>query len=123
MEKKETILVVDDEKDIRHAFKKTLESAGYRVLTASSGKECLAKLKKEKINLILLDILMPKMTGVTTLKKIREEYPSLKVMIITVVGEEATKERTVRLGIEGYLVKPIVKLDLVKAVTDVLSEV
>lgn len=120
---KETILVVDDEKDIRNAFKKTLALSGYHVITASSGKACLAKLKTENVNLVLLDILMPKMTGVTTLKKVRELYPTLKVMIITVVGGEETKDKTVRMGIEGYLVKPVGKKDLVKAVVDVLSEV
>lgn len=120
---KETIMVVDDHKDIRLAFKKTLELAGYRVLTASSGKKCMEELKKEKPDLVLLDILMPKMDGVTTLKRIRELYPSLRVVIITVVGSEKTKDRTVKLGIEGYIVKPVGKRELLDAVISILSEV
>lgn len=120
---KKTIMIVDDEKDIRDAFKKTLELAGYKVITASSGKACIDKLKKQKVDLILLDILMPKMDGVVTLKEIRSLHPMLKVMIITVIGSEETKDKTIRLGIEGYLVKPVGKKDLIQTVIDVLSEV
>ena len=121
---KRTVLVVDDEKDIRDAFKTILETEGYRVLTASSGKACLDVLKKEKkVCLVILDILMPKMTGITCLKKIRELYPTLKVLIVTVVGGEETQDKAVRLGIEGYLIKPVGKESLLQTVGDVLCEV
>ncbi|MBM3199350.1 response regulator [Candidatus Woesearchaeota archaeon] len=120
---KPTVIIVDDEKDIREAFKKTLQVKGFNVITASSGEECLTLLKKQKVDLILLDLLMPEMDGVKTLQNIREINKEVKVVIVTAVDKEDVREKTMGLGVEGYLVKPAGKQDLADMVTYVLSEI
>ena len=116
------LLIVDDNEDSREAFKKVLELEGYEVEVASSGKEGLEKIKKHKFNLVLLDILMPKMSGLEMLKKIRKIKPNLKVMMVTVVEKSDTKKSSSGLGIEGYLVKPVENDNLTDAVSYVLKE-
>ncbi len=73
MEKKKSILVVDDEKDIREVIEIYLINEEFEVITACDGLEALEKLKNEAIDLIILDIMMPKLDGIRTCLKIREE--------------------------------------------------
>src|SRR5258707_3434681 len=82
----DNILVVDDDPDIREVLKDRLESLGYRVLTADSGKEGLDLLEKECPQLILLDIEMPALSGIEVLKEIRKRALDLTVVMITAYG-------------------------------------
>ncbi|MDU3352075.1 MAG: response regulator, partial [Clostridium sp.] len=81
MDNNKTILVVDDEKDIREIIEIYLINEGYNIVLASDGIEALEKLKKEKIDLIILDIMMPKLDGIRTCIKIREDKKMPIIML------------------------------------------
>ncbi|MDT8395836.1 MAG: response regulator [bacterium] len=82
-----TVLVVDDEESIRFLYREELEDEGYRVITASDGEEALRKLRKEKPDLITLDIRMPGLDGIEVLQLIREMDKEIPVIMSTAYGE------------------------------------
>ena len=109
------ILVVDDDSDIREALTMVLESRGYQVITAQDGIEGLAYLKAEKPDLMILDLLMPKMDGFGVMKELRDprwaEFSEMPILIQTAVREEASRRRYeletgVELGADDYVEKP-----------------
>ena len=77
------LLIVDDEKEIRDSLARRYKLKGYNTLTAEDGLEALKILSEEKINILISDIMMPRMNGVQLMKAIRQEYPMLKVVMIT----------------------------------------
>ena len=84
---KRTILVVDDEESIRFLYREELEEEGYTVITAEDGEEALRKVRKEKPDLITLDIRMPGMDGIEVLHRIREMDKNIPVIMSTAYGE------------------------------------
>lgn len=82
-----TILVVDDEQSIRFLYREELEEDGYRVITAADGEEALRKVRKDKPDLITLDIRMPGMDGIEVLHRIREMDKEIPVIMSTAYGE------------------------------------
>ncbi len=84
---KSTVLVVDDEQTALVLRKLVLEKSGFRVLTASSGQQALEMLSTESVNLVLSDLLMPKMLGTELARRVKENYPELPVVIISGVNE------------------------------------
>ena len=100
-----TILVVDDEINILDSFKALLEEK-FNVLTATGGEKGLKKLEEENVDIILLDIMMPGMDGIETLKRIKEKDESLEVIMITAVRTVKTAVKAMQLGAYDYLVKP-----------------
>jgi two-component system alkaline phosphatase synthesis response regulator PhoP len=108
------ILVVDDEPDIVEMIKVALESASYQVLTAFNGNECLEKVKKEKPDAIVLDIMMPEKDGFVTCKELKgdPETQEIPVLILTAVGEHFANSRYAKsmgleLEAEDYIDKPV----------------
>ncbi|MFP4548891.1 MAG: response regulator [Fidelibacterota bacterium] len=77
------ILIVDDEKEIRDSLALRYELQGYETLTAKNGKDALKTLSEKKINIVISDIMMPVMNGVQLMKVIRQEFPMIKVVMIT----------------------------------------
>ena len=117
------ILHVDDEPDVLALVKVVLEREGYQVISAESGRECLDVLKKRKVNLILLDIMMPKMSGWEVLKKVRKEYPSTKVVFLTVVKiNEKMLADLMKDGLTDYIQKPCSNVDMVARVKKALGD-
>ena len=113
------ILVVDDEEDIREMVKVLLEDEGYKVSTAADGKSCLAKLKKEKYDLALIDMFMPNMSGRTTLEEIRKDpkIKKTKVAFLTIAQfSEHGMAELKQLGILDYIKKPIENEDFKKRI-------
>jgi len=113
MEKK--ILAVDDDPDIRDALTMILESQGYKVITAQDGIEALANLKAEKPDLMILDLLMPKMDGWAVCKELQDprwaKYRDIPILILTSVREEASRRRYeletgLELDVDDYVEKP-----------------
>ncbi len=82
-----TILVVDDEESIRFLYREELEEEGYRVITAADGEEALRKVRRDKPDLITLDIRMPGMDGIEVLHRIREMDKEIPVIMSTAYGE------------------------------------
>ena len=101
------ILVVDDEKVIGDALSKFLTKKGYYVMIARSGEEALEKVKEEMPHLILLDIMMPGMSGIETLKRIKEINKEVVVVMITAVNEDDIGRKCLELGAYDYIIKPL----------------
>jgi two-component system KDP operon response regulator KdpE len=99
------ILVVDDEERIVNFLRSKLEASGYDVLTAANGMEALGLAQSENPDLVLLDLLMPQMDGLQTLKELRRFSP-VPVIILTAKGADADKIKGLRLGADDYLAKP-----------------
>ena len=110
------ILLVDDDPDILDALTMILESQGYQVIPARDGMEVLANLKKEKPDLMILDLLMPKMDGFAVCKELQDprwsKYKDMPILILTSVREEASRRRYeletgLQLDVDDYVEKPI----------------
>lgn len=102
------ILLIEDEFFIRDLYERYLSKNGYEVITAVDGEEGLNKAQNEKVDLILLDIMMPKMTGLEVLKKIKEDGALAKdtpVYLLTNLGQESIIKDAFKMGAEGYLLK------------------
>ena len=109
------ILVVDDDPDILDAVNMILESQGYQVVTAHDGVEGLANLRAEKPDLMILDLLMPKMDGFAVCKELQDprwsKYRDIPILILTSVREEASRRRYeletgLELDVDDYVEKP-----------------
>ena len=100
------ILLVDDEPEIREFLMGFFESKGFRVFQAENGEEALLVVAKEKPNTVLLDISMPGMDGILTLKKIREMDPAVGVVMATSINDDKIMREATRLGAYAYVLKP-----------------
>lgn len=99
------ILVCDDEKDIVSALKIYLSAEGYRVFEAYNGRNALDIVNKEDIHLVLLDIMMPEMDGITAITKIRE-ISNVPVILLTAKSEDTDKILGLNIGADDYVTKP-----------------
>lgn len=106
------ILVVDDETDLKSALEIALVHEGFVVITASDGEEGLKKAITERPDLILLDIMMPKMSGIDVLKKLQEDEwgKSARVIVMTALADMNKIAEVIEAGGEEYLVKTTVSL-------------
>lgn len=115
MQRKNKILVVDDEQGILDFFKKALSKEGYEVITALSGQEAIKMVKEEKLNLVILDIKMPGIDGIETLKRIKRLNKKITVLMLTAYGTLDSAKEALKLGAQDYMTKPF-KLDYIKEV-------
>lgn len=109
------ILVCDDEKDIVAALKIYLEAEGYGVICAYNGEEALALMQGGEIQLVLLDIMMPVMDGITAMKKLRERS-NVPVILLTAKGEDTDKVLGLNVGADDYITKPFNPLEVIARV-------
>lgn len=119
------VMIVDDEADLCEAVKLLLESRGFEVVTAQSGAEALEKLRKERVDLVLVDFFMPEMTGRRLVVEIRADpkLKDLKLAFLTVVlFGEVGREDLRKLGILDYIQKPFNNEDLVRRVKRMVGE-
>ena len=117
-----TILVVDDEPDIRMGIRLHLLRAGFDVVEASGGEECLLQIASSTPDLVLLDVMMPRMDGWETLERIRATT-TLPVLMLTARGLQQDRERGVRSGAQAYLSKPFDSANLLLEIRTLLAEV
>jgi len=118
------VLIVDDQKDILTSVEMLVEGEGYKAKTASNGKQALAMLKKESFDLVLLDVLMPEMSGREVLQKIRKDskLKKQKVAFLTVVQlSEAGKDVVKKLKPVDYFPKPIEVVNFKKRLKKILK--
>src|SRR5258708_1123952 len=110
---KEKVLVVDDEPSIRKYLQTLLEVDGFDVEAVSSGKDALEKVNKgERPDFIILDVLMPEMNGIETLKELMQADRSLNVIMLSCSNEVGTVVEAIRIGAHDYLTKPFEKTEL-----------
>jgi DNA-binding response OmpR family regulator len=102
-----TLLVVDDEFEICAFLKTFFEERDFIVRTAVSGESALREIEKEKPQVVLLDIQMPGMNGMSTLRKIKQVFPGVKVIMVTAVETREKIEEAIRLGADNYITKPL----------------
>lgn len=100
-----TVLIVDDEEDMRDMIQMYLENAGFNCLQASNGREINQILQKETVNLILLDVMMPNEDGFQVCEKIRDKS-NIPIIFLSAKGEEWDKVRGLQIGGDDYIVKP-----------------
>jgi DNA-binding NtrC family response regulator len=100
------VMLVDDEKDFVEMLSLRLEEIGERVTAAYSGRECLQILEKKEIDVVILDILMPGMDGLATLKEIKKRFPLVEVIMLTGHGTTESAVDGMKLGAFDYLLKP-----------------
>jgi DNA-binding NtrC family response regulator len=108
------VMIVDDEKDFVSIISERLEAIGERVSQAYTGKECLNKLEEDNIDVVVLDILMPEMGGIETLKEIKKRFPLIEVILLTGHGSAETAVEGMKLGAFDYLLKPTEFEDLLE---------
>jgi len=128
MEKQSYILIVDDDPDIREGILTILESQPYRLAAACDGKQCLEMLAKETPDLVILDLLMPRMDGWGVIREMRStpKYSQIPIMVLTTVIEDASRRRYeletgLAMDVQDYVQKPAKPADLLKRVERLLS--
>jgi DNA-binding response OmpR family regulator len=109
------VLVVDDEKEIRDAIEIYLKNEGITVIKAQDGIEAIEKLNEHPIHLIILDIMMPRLDGISTTFKIREEQ-NIPIIILSAKGEDTDKVLGLQVGADDYVTKPFNPLELIARV-------
>jgi CheY-like chemotaxis protein len=127
----EKILVVDDDPDVLEALKVVLESKPYTVITARDGLEGLEKVRQEAPDLIILDLLMPKLDGFGVVRALKEDpryakYSQIPILILTAVREEASRRRYeletgLAMDVDDYVEKPIAPEELLRRVEKLLA--
>ena len=117
--RKPLILTADDDPQILRLVARSLELEDFRVLTAADGEEALAIIEAETLDLVLLDVMMPKMDGFTVCQKVRE-FSSVPIIMITARGQDHDKIKGLNLGADDYLTKPFNIDELIARVQAVL---
>ncbi|MFA7097292.1 MAG: response regulator [Gammaproteobacteria bacterium] len=117
-----TILIVDDSASLRQVVAIALKGAGYDVIEAGDGQEALGKLNGQKIHLIISDVNMPNMDGITFLKQVKQ-HPSYKftpVIMLTTESQEAKKQEGQAAGAKAWVVKPFKPETMLAAVAKLI---
>lgn len=116
------ILIVDDTLFMRTLLKNILFSGGHTIVgEAADGEEGIAKYKELKPDLVTMDVVMPKMNGIESLKGIRQVDPNAKVVMCTAVGQEQMVKLAIKTGARGYIVKPFQAPKVLEEVKNVLA--
>ena len=108
------LMLVDDEERFLTTTGKLMKKMGIDVVTASSGAEALEKLRQETVHVVILDVKMPGMDGITTLKEIKRQYPMVEVIMLTGHGTVESAVEGLQSGATDYLMKPADIPDLVQ---------
>lgn len=121
---KKKILLVDDEKDLVETVSFRLEAFGYKVIPAYDGKEALEKAKKDKPDLIILDLMLPKIDGykVCRMLKFDEKYKNTPVIMFSARAQDSDKELGRQVGADDYITKPFDAAVLLEKIKSLLKE-
>lgn len=113
MTDKKKILVSEDNPDLRKILMMRLEVNGYDVIEAVDGEQALSKVRSERPDLILLDLMMPKLTGFEVVRMLRfeEEFENLPVIVLSALDQQKEREKAIEAGADAYFIKPF-ELDL-----------
>ncbi|MGZ4960709.1 MAG: response regulator [Methylomonas sp.] len=117
-----TVMVVDDSASIRQVVSITLKGAGYEVIEACDGKDGLSKLSGNKVNLIISDVNMPNMDGITFVKELKQlpAYKFTPIIMLTTESQEAKKQEGQAAGAKAWVVKPFQPQQMLMAVAKLM---
>lgn len=110
---KDLVLIIEDEESIRKFLKINLEREGFRVLEAESGEKGIEIARKENIDIVLLDLMLPEMDGFQVCEILRREFPSLGIIMLTAKSQDVDKIMGLEFGTDDYMTKPFNPLELV----------
>ncbi|MGN1402577.1 MAG: winged helix-turn-helix domain-containing protein [Bacillus sp. (in: firmicutes)] len=114
------VLVVDDEQSIITLLQYNLEQAGYEVITALDGEEAVRKAESENPNMVILDVMLPKMDGIEVCKNLRQKKISVPIMMLTAKDDEIDKILGLELGADDYMTKPFSPREVIARVKAIL---
>lgn len=115
------ILIVDDAEFLRVRISKMLSGEGHQILEAENGLRAVETYKAENPNLVLMDITMPEMDGLSALKEIRSYDPKAKVIMLTALGQESVVLEAVKSGARDFVVKPFERERILGAIAKLLA--
>ena len=110
------ILIVEDDKEIREGIEIYLKNQGYIVYQVADGVEGLEKIKQEEIHLAIVDVMMPRMDGITMMMKVREQGYEFPVIMLSAKSEEVDKIMGLNMGADDYVTKPFTTMELLARV-------
>lgn len=118
-----TILVVDDSASLRQVVSISLKGAGYHVIEANDGKDALGKLDGQKIHLVISDVNMPNMDGITFVKEMKKlpSYKFTPVVMLTTEGQDSKKQEGQAAGAKAWIVKPFVPSQMINALSRLIQ--
>src|SRR5262249_17876831 len=114
------VLLVEDNLDLAFGLRTSLEVEGYEVLHAENGREGLELARESAPDLVVLDLMLPEMTGYEGLRQVRRAGPEMPILILAAKGEEVDKVQGFRLGADDYVVKPVGVLEFLARVDALL---
>ena len=106
MEARPTVLLVDDEESVQKLLAYPLEREGYRVVQARDGEEALVRYRAEPIDLVILDLMLPRLDGLAVCRRLREEQSTVPIIMLTARGDEGDKVLGLELGADDYITTP-----------------
>lgn len=116
------ILVVDDEDIIRMLICDTLEDLGYEIYEAEDGEEALKKLNQQMYDLVILDYMMPNLSGIEVIERLQEDIKkSLPILMLTAKAQEADRKTVLEKGADYFMSKPFSPVDLINVVEEILN--
>jgi two-component system cell cycle response regulator DivK len=118
-----TILLVEDNETIRHAFSILLEDSGYRVLQAGTGAEALGAARRDRPDLVLMDLGLPDLSGLEVTRRLKADPTTRAVIVVALTGRalETDQNACLEAGCAGYLAKPIDSENLLRSLPEFLS--
>jgi DNA-binding NtrC family response regulator len=122
MDQKSKVLVVDDDEVVRLSHRRSLSGADCSVAVAPSGADALAAMELDSYDVVLLDLRMPGLDGMTVLKTIKEKWPDSEVVVITGYPTIESAKEAIRLGAFGYLAKPVGPDDIINAAQGAITQ-
>ncbi len=119
-----TVLIVDDESYIVKSLSFVMNNAGFETGSASDGEEALRKVDEMVPDLVILDVMMPKLDGFEVCKAIRANpaWSTIKIIMLTAKGRDSEREKGLALGADDYLTKPFSTRDILKRVQEMMNE-
>jgi DNA-binding response OmpR family regulator len=106
MERRPTVLLVDDEETVQKVLTYPLEREGYRVVQARDGEEALERYRAEPVDLVVLDLMLPRLDGLAVCRRLREARSAVPIIMLTARGDEGDKVLGLELGADDYITKP-----------------
>lgn len=116
------LLIVDDAPEMLKAFRDILEAHGCEVYEAENGEEALIKYAEVKPDIVLMDILMPRMDGISATKRMLQNDPQAKIIVISAVGKSGLKKECLAAGAKEFIVKPFKVKELLNSIDSRVKE-